>query len=147
MSLAGAFVLNPEFYKDKSGNILLEICAHDRFLPTGMLTIARGIAYAACHHYLACAAGKEYAKADSRYATRDACVVGIEALAMLMGPLSFLCIYGIATRRPWRHTLQMLVSMGQLYGDVLYFMSAHFEGAAQLCWQPSTGCYMCQDLL
>ena len=80
------------------------------------------------------AAGKEYAKADSRYATRDSCVVGIEALAMFMGPLSFLCAYGIAARRPWRHTLQLLVSMGQLYGDVLYFMSAQFEGApCHLC--------------
>ncbi len=51
---------------------------------------------------------------------------------MLMGPLSFLCAYGIAGRCPWRHTLQLLVSMGQLYGDVLYFMSAQLEGAPKL---------------
>ena len=139
LSPAGAFVLSPEFYKDKSGNVLLEICELSvqslQRLHQGRGSVqplhARGAEAAR-------AAGKEYAKADSRYATRDSCVVGIEALAMLMGPLSFLCVYGIATRQPWRHTLQMLVSMGQLYGDLLYFMSARFDGAD--CASDRPGC-------
>ena len=76
-------------------------------------------------------AGKEYAKADSRYVRRESCVLGIEGLtAAVLGPLSFVVMYGIAARKPWRHTLAMLVSMGQLWGDLLYFLSAHLEGGA-----------------
>ena len=76
-------------------------------------------------------AGKEYAKADSRYARRESCVLGIEGLtAAVLGPLSFVVMYGIAGRKPWRHTLAMLVSMGQLWGDLLYFLSAHLEGGS-----------------
>ena len=84
----------------------------------------RGAEQHGAHH-----AGKEYAKADSRYARRESCVLGIEGLtAAVLGPLSFAVMYGIAARKPWRHTLAMLVSMGQLWGDLLYFLSAHLEG-------------------
>ena len=77
-------------------------------------------------------AGKEYAKADSRYATRDAFVISMEAVtAFVEGPLCFVIVYAMLLRRPWRHVLQLLVSCGQLYGDALYFATSYLEGERQ----------------
>ncbi|CAL8461742.1 g1273 [Coccomyxa elongata] len=94
----GAVVLRSDFYKSTSGNILFEIW-------------------------------KEYAKADSRYATRDSFVISMEAFtAFVEGPLCFVIVYGIIKQKSWRYTLQLLVSFGQLYGDVLYFATTYLEG-------------------
>ncbi|KAI8464452.1 MAG: Emopamil-binding protein [Monoraphidium minutum] len=87
----GAVVLNAEFYKDTSRNILSEIW-------------------------------KEYAKADSRYATRDDFVISMEAVtAFVEGPGCFLIVWALCARKAWRYVAVVLVSLGQLYGDVLYF--------------------------
>eukprot|EP00850_Spirogloea_muscicola_P018326 SM000167S02939 [mRNA] locus=s167:33589:34155:+ [translate_table: standard] len=48
--------------------------------------------------------------------------------AFLEGPASLLAVYAILKRKPYRHTLQIIVSMGQLYGDVLYFATSYLEG-------------------
>lgn len=94
----GAVVANSKFYEDTSGNILNEIW-------------------------------KEYAKADSRYATRDAFIVQMEGVtAWLWGPAFFLIVYGIVSRSAWRFSAIMLVSWGQLYGDVLYYLTCWHEG-------------------
>ncbi len=80
----------------------------------------------------ACAntAGKEYSKADSRYATRDDFVISMEAVtAFLEGPGFFLTVWALLQRLPWRYTAILLVSLGQLYGDVLYFMTCFHGGA------------------
>ncbi len=83
-----------------------------------------------------CPAGKEYAKADSRYATRDSFVISMEAFtAFVEGPLCFVIVYGIVKQKPWRYTLQLLVSFGQIYGDVLYFATTYLEGV--FCCVPS----------
>ncbi|GAB1190909.1 hypothetical protein APSETT444_000075 [Aspergillus pseudonomiae] len=37
------------------------------------------------------------------------------------GPLAFFIAYCIAVRHPARHALQLLLSVGQVYGDVLYY--------------------------
>lgn len=72
---------------------------------------------------------KEYSLSDSRYLTRDSFVVCMETItAVFWGPLSFMCAYSIVDNRPWRHPLQAIISLGQLYGDVLYFATcAHQE--------------------
>ncbi|KAL1881467.1 hypothetical protein VTK73DRAFT_3529 [Phialemonium thermophilum] len=71
---------------------------------------------------------KEYSLSDSRYLTRDAFVTCMEAVtAIFWGPLSFTCVYLIATDHPLRHPLQSIVSLGQLYGDVLYYATCAFE--------------------
>ncbi|KAM6307721.1 3-beta-hydroxysteroid-Delta(8),Delta(7)-isomerase-like [Podargus strigoides] len=65
---------------------------------------------------------KEYAKADSRYMTSDDFTVAMETVtAWAWGPLSFLTFLAFLRRHPTRYVLQLLVSLGQLYGDVLYF--------------------------
>jgi hypothetical protein len=67
-------------------------------------------------------AGKEYSKADSRYATRDDFIISMEAVtAFIEGPVCLLIVWGMIKAKPWRYTAILLVSLGQFYGDVLYF--------------------------
>ncbi|XP_068780178.1 3-beta-hydroxysteroid-Delta(8),Delta(7)-isomerase [Struthio camelus] len=72
---------------------------------------------------------KEYAKADSRYMTSDDFTVAMETVtAWAWGPLSFLTFLAFLRRHPARFVLQLVVSLGQLYGDVLYFATAARAG-------------------
>jgi cholestenol delta-isomerase len=71
---------------------------------------------------------KEYSLSDSRYLTADAFVVCMEAVtAFAWGPLSFLCAWAILKDHPIRHPLQLIISLGQFYGDVLYYGTALFQ--------------------
>lgn len=47
--------------------------------------------------------------------------------AVFWGPLSFLCAWCILADHPLRHPLQSIVSLGQLYGDVLYYATCTFD--------------------
>jgi hypothetical protein len=77
-------------------------------------------------------AGKEYSKADSRYATRDDFVISMEAVtAFLEGPGCLLICWAMLKCKPWRFTAILLVSLGQLYGDVLYFGTCLHGGTGQ----------------
>ncbi|KAK9856194.1 uncharacterized protein MYU51_000879 [Penicillium brevicompactum] len=65
---------------------------------------------------------KEYAKSDSRYLTVEPFVLCMETItAFVWGPVCYLTAWMIIVKSPYRHPTQMLVSMGQLYGDVLYY--------------------------
>ena len=57
--------------------------------------------------------------------------------AFVEGPMCFATVYGLTTKASWRYTMQMLVSFGQLYGDVLYFATTWFEGGLHrlLMWR------------
>ncbi|EXJ92690.1 hypothetical protein A1O3_01242 [Capronia epimyces CBS 606.96] len=71
---------------------------------------------------------KEYALSDSRYLTSDPFVLCMETItALLWGPLSFLMVYLIITAHPLRYPLQAVISLGQLYGDVLYYATCLFD--------------------
>lgn len=48
--------------------------------------------------------------------------------AFVWGPLCPLVVYGIFTNKPWRYSLMIIVSLGQLYGDVLYYATCYLEG-------------------
>lgn len=53
---------------------------------------------------------REYAKADKRWAVRDANVISLELLTVFgVGPLCVLLCYGIWNRKPWRHVVQVIV--------------------------------------
>ncbi|KAL2522378.1 putative 3-beta-hydroxysteroid-Delta(8) [Forsythia ovata] len=96
--LEGYFVFSPEFYKEKT------------------------------HFYLA-EVWKEYSKGDSRYAGRDSCVVTVEGItSVLEGPACLLAVFAIATKKPYRYTLQLAISLGQLYGTFVYFITSYLEG-------------------
>ncbi|KAF2792489.1 EBDP4, emopamil-binding protein [Melanomma pulvis-pyrius CBS 109.77] len=71
---------------------------------------------------------KEYSLSDSRYLTQDAFVLCMESItAIFWGPLSFLTAGLIAVDHPLRYPLQIIVSLGQLYGDVLYYATCMFD--------------------
>ncbi|KAI2628514.1 3-beta-hydroxysteroid-Delta(8),Delta(7)-isomerase [Hypoxylon sp. NC1633] len=71
---------------------------------------------------------KEYSLSDSRYLTADSFVVCMETItAVFWGPLSFACAWFIVTNHPLRHPLQSIISLGQLYGDVLYYGTFTFD--------------------
>ncbi|VUC35497.1 unnamed protein product [Clonostachys rosea] len=70
---------------------------------------------------------KEYSLSDSRYLTQDSFLVPMESVtAFLWGPISFFIAYAIVTGHPLRHSLQIIVSVGQIYGDILYYATCTF---------------------
>ncbi|KAL6703947.1 hypothetical protein ACN47E_008885 [Coniothyrium glycines] len=71
---------------------------------------------------------KEYALSDSRYLTQDAFVLCMETVtAVFWGPGSFLTAYLISIDHPVRYSAQLIVSLGQFYGDVLYYATSLFD--------------------
>ncbi|KAF8541250.1 EBP domain-containing protein [Trichophaea hybrida] len=79
---------------------------------------------------------KEYSLADSRYLFSDPFVVAMESVtAFLWGPLSFYIVWMIFTRHPSRHVCIALVSLGQMYGNVLYYGTAIMEGLETCRWE------------
>ncbi|XP_041037363.1 3-beta-hydroxysteroid-Delta(8),Delta(7)-isomerase [Carcharodon carcharias] len=72
---------------------------------------------------------KEYAKGDSRYVTADNFTVCMETItAWTWGPLSLWTVVAFLKNKPYRFVLQLIVSLGQLYGDVLYFYTEYQDG-------------------
>ncbi|WOL12879.1 putative 3-beta-hydroxysteroid-Delta(8),Delta(7)-isomerase [Canna indica] len=98
MILEGYFAFSPEFYKEKTPHFLAEVW-------------------------------KEYSKGDSRYAGRESGIVTVEGItAVLEGPASLLAMYAIATRKSYSYILQFSVCLGQLYGCLVYFITAFLDG-------------------
>ncbi|KAF3795342.1 putative 3-beta-hydroxysteroid-Delta(8) delta(7)-isomerase [Nymphaea thermarum] len=96
--IEGYFVFSPEFYKKDTPFYFAEVW-------------------------------KEYSKGDSRYAARDAGVVSVEGItAVLEGPASLLAVYAIAARKSYSYILQFSVCLGQLYGVLVYYITALLEG-------------------
>lgn len=98
MVLEGYFVFSPEFYKKPTPHYLADVW-------------------------------KEYSKGDSRYAGRDSAIVAVEGLtAVLEGPACLLVVYAIATKKSYRYILQVAISLGQLYGTAVYFVTSVLDG-------------------
>ncbi|KAK1271822.1 putative 3-beta-hydroxysteroid-Delta(8),Delta(7)-isomerase [Acorus gramineus] len=96
--LEGYFVFSPEFYKKKVPCYLAEVW-------------------------------KEYSKGDSRYAGRDTAIVTVEGVtSVLEGPASLVAMYAIAAGKPYSHTLQLTICIGQLYGCIIYFVASFLDG-------------------
>ncbi|XP_033107387.1 3-beta-hydroxysteroid-Delta(8),Delta(7)-isomerase-like isoform X2 [Anneissia japonica] len=73
--------------------------------------------------------GKEWGKADSRYVTSDSCIVSIESItAWTEGPACFWIMYAFLYNAPYRHHLRIIVSLGQLYGTIAYYMAEWLDG-------------------
>nr|XP_014350160.1 PREDICTED: LOW QUALITY PROTEIN: 3-beta-hydroxysteroid-Delta(8),Delta(7)-isomerase [Latimeria chalumnae] len=83
-------------------------------------------------------AGKEYAKGDSRYVIADNFTVCMETItAWAWGPLSVWTVLAFLQNKPYRFVLQLIVSLGQLYGDVLYFYTEYRDGFSHgWMWHP-----------
>ncbi|KAJ4952196.1 hypothetical protein NE237_029028 [Protea cynaroides] len=94
----GYFVFSPEFFKEKTPHYLAEVW-------------------------------KEYSKGDSRYAGRDSAVIAVEGItAVLEGPASLLAVFAIATQSSYSHILQFAISLGQLYGTAVYYVTSYLDG-------------------
>lgn len=118
---------------------------------------------------------KEYALSDSRYLTSDPFMICVEAITVVSGPcaypnpillgqdpkqstqtvwgpLSFATAISIARTGSLRHPLQIIVSVGHLYGVALYYATCFVEEKlngitysrpeAQYYWGYFLGCNM-----
>ncbi|KAI8869311.1 3-beta-hydroxysteroid-Delta(8),Delta(7)-isomerase [Ramicandelaber brevisporus] len=73
---------------------------------------------------------KEYSLSDSRYLTSDLFVLSMETVtAVFDGPLCYMAAYSMLNNLPHHHLFQALVSLAQIYGDVLYFATTMLEGS------------------
>ncbi|XP_078242619.1 3-beta-hydroxysteroid-Delta(8),Delta(7)-isomerase [Pogona vitticeps] len=81
---------------------------------------------------------KEYAKGDSRYIIGDNFTICMETItAFAWGPLSLWTVLAFLSGQPHRFVLQLVVSLGQLYGDVLYFYTEYRDGFSHSeMWHP-----------
>lgn len=71
---------------------------------------------------------KEYSLSDSRYMIKDPFTVCMEAVtAVFRGPLSLAIAYCIVVDHPLQHPLQIIVSLGQLYGNIIYLSTSTFN--------------------
>ncbi|XP_005110221.1 3-beta-hydroxysteroid-Delta(8),Delta(7)-isomerase [Aplysia californica] len=72
---------------------------------------------------------KEYSMSDSRYLSSDTFTVCMESItAVIDGPLAFVTFWAFMSGSNYRYALQMILSLCQLYGDVLYFLTEIKEG-------------------
>ncbi|XP_006876712.1 PREDICTED: 3-beta-hydroxysteroid-Delta(8),Delta(7)-isomerase [Chrysochloris asiatica] len=72
---------------------------------------------------------KEYAKGDSRYLLGDNFIICMETItAWMWGPLSLWVVIAFLRQQSFRFILQLVISVGQIYGDVLYFLSELRDG-------------------
>ncbi|KAJ2775919.1 hypothetical protein IWQ57_000076 [Coemansia nantahalensis] len=72
---------------------------------------------------------REYAHGDSRYLTSDPFTVIMEGItAVFDGSMAAVAAYGILADSPVRHPAQLVTSLAQLYGNVLYMGINFMEG-------------------
>ncbi|XP_032066751.1 3-beta-hydroxysteroid-Delta(8),Delta(7)-isomerase isoform X2 [Thamnophis elegans] len=72
---------------------------------------------------------KEYCKGDSRYIIADNTIVWVETTtAIFLTPLSLWTVIAFLSRQSHRYVLQLIVSIGQLYGDIIYFGTEYSDG-------------------
>ncbi len=70
---------------------------------------------------------REYGRADARWAIRDANVISIEIATVTMGLLCIVQIYGLIKRSNWRHVLQVIICVAELYGGWMTFAPGEDE--------------------
>lgn len=76
---------------------------------------------------------KEYGKADSRWAHSDPTIISLELLTVFL--CSFLCIvliYAIIADKPYRHTIQIIIQICELYGGWMTFCPEWITGSPSL---------------
>lgn len=64
---------------------------------------------------------REYGRADSRWAIRDPNVISIEIATVAVGVICLFQIYGVVMRSSWRHALQVIICVAELYGGWMTF--------------------------
>jgi hypothetical protein len=64
---------------------------------------------------------REYGRADARWAIRDPVVMSIELATVAVGFLCLFQVYGVFNRSSWRHPLQIVICVCELYGGWMTF--------------------------
>ncbi|KAF9181532.1 hypothetical protein BGZ51_004954 [Haplosporangium sp. Z 767] len=73
---------------------------------------------------------KEYALSDSRYLSSDTFVLITERITILVwGPLALYGAWSLYHNLPSRHIAQLMLSLGHIYGCVLYYFTSIVEGS------------------
>lgn len=75
---------------------------------------------------------REYARADARWAVRDSAVISIEIVTVAMGVLCMFQIYGTFFKTKWRHPLQIVICVCELYGGWMTFAPEWVDGSPNL---------------
>lgn len=75
---------------------------------------------------------REYGRADARWAIRDPTVISIEIATVTMGILCIFQIYGVVRRSSWRHVLQVVICVAELYGGWMTFAPEWLDGSPNL---------------
>ncbi|OWF40562.1 emopamil-binding protein-like [Mizuhopecten yessoensis] len=76
---------------------------------------------------------KEYAKADQRWGVSDPTIVSLEILTVgLAGPLALLLCYAILRDRPYRHFVQIILCVCELYGGWMTFCPEWLQDSPNL---------------
>ena len=64
---------------------------------------------------------KEYARADRRWQERDVGIISVEAATVAVGVLCIMQIIAVYRKLPWRHALQIVICVAELYGGWMTF--------------------------
>eukprot|EP01040_Poterioochromonas_malhamensis_P015624 gene15624-17522_t len=75
---------------------------------------------------------REYGRADARWAIRDPVVMSIELATVFVGLLCLLMVYGVIYRSGWRHPLQIIICVCELYGGWMTFAPEWIDGSPNL---------------
>jgi F0F1-type ATP synthase membrane subunit a len=75
---------------------------------------------------------REYGRADARWAVRDVNVISLEILTVFVGVLCIFQAYAVATRASYRHPLQMVICVAELYGGWMTFAPEWLDGSPNL---------------
>ena len=63
----------------------------------------------------------EYARADRRWQVRDVGVISVEAATVFVGLLCVLQLFAVYRSKPYRHALQIVICVAELYGGWMTF--------------------------
>lgn len=76
---------------------------------------------------------QEYARADFRWGVSDATVVTLEMWTVLLnGPMCILVAYAILTDKPYRHFVQIVLNVCEIYGGWITFGPEWITGSKNL---------------
>ncbi|KAJ2832272.1 hypothetical protein GGI24_001294 [Coemansia furcata] len=112
--------------KDKAIVVWMLVCAGIHIVLEGYFSFNHGTL--AGKQTIMADLWREYAHSDSRYLTSDPFTVIMEGItAVFDGSFALVAAYGILADSPIRHPAQLITSLAQLYGDVLYMATNYME--------------------
>ncbi|CAD5125058.1 unnamed protein product [Dimorphilus gyrociliatus] len=76
---------------------------------------------------------KEYGKADARWLILDPCIVSLEIITVFVeGPMCLVLVYAIVKNKHYRHFLQVVLCVGEIYGGWMTFVPDILLGSPNL---------------